>query len=196
MFIVIDNLAEIIFMLVFLQIASLVGSPDQLNGVTKTFSSCLFLCYLIGFLWQSIYFGLNPTDVAYKWNITPGIIMLVVRVVIWVLFMVLAIFSGYYNTDRRWFLAVFAPAGCVYFLIIPFMVVCLSGAPFTYQWKVVLGFTQTFYFLVYCYFLALATPNPFSTRINGISFYVRKVASDLSHGNVNFLNRVDQEDDL
>ena len=183
-------------MLIAIQIASLVGSPDQLNFVTKCATLVMLGVYLFGFFWQEIYAGLNPTELVYKWNSTPGIIMLAARIVIWAMFITLGAMSAYYNTDRRWFLAVFIVAFSVWFLILPFMVIVMAGANYIYQWKTVLGVTETFYFLLYCFFIVLATPNPISTRINGISFYIRKVASELSTGNINFMNRLDEEDDL
>lgn len=181
------NISEIGIMVSFLQIASLVGSPDKMNPIVQLLAGLLVGLYMIFFLWQEIYEGLNPTSLLYKWETTPGIIMLVDRIVIWFMFVVLCVINAFRNADRRYFLGIFGGIFSIWFLCLPFMVLVMIGTKYYEKAKVVLGIVQTFYFILYCIFLLLATPNPLSSRINGVGFYVRKFANDLSSGNANFL---------
>jgi len=195
---VFENLGELCFMLILLQIACLVGTPVQLPGFVQYFGGFLLFVYLLMFFWQEIYSGLNPTELLYRWNTSPGVIMIALRVMVWIMYLICGALSALQNPDRRNFLAVFLVAYSFWFLTLPCMVLFVSGAAYIHQWKIVLGITTTVEFFLYCFFLVLAVPNPLAARINTIGFYVAHPSIAL--GNANFANQYksagESQDDL
>jgi hypothetical protein len=172
-------------MLILVQIASLCPSPVDLNRPTRSLGALLLFVYLLLFFWQEIYAGLNPTELLYRWNTKPGLLMLMLRLVAYIGFLLNGLLSCVHHADRRHFLAVFLISYSAWFLVLPFMVCVMAYAPYTLQWKVVLGVSETVEFLLYAFFLVLAIPNPIATRINGISFFVTSRVPAIK-GEVNF----------
>lgn len=111
----------------------------------------LSFVYVIFWVWQVCFPYILPQSNDYKWNCTPGIIMLCIQGLIWLYFVALSVISFLREAqnEKKFFTLVFATVFSVWFLWLPFMVSICQGVPSYDRWKVILGIKLSMQLIFY-----------------------------------------------
>ena len=168
---VLENLSELFFIVMLLQVATLCTSISELHSVTKFFCGLFIFSYFFLFLAQELYPSLHPTELTYKYDCLPGALLVFVRVLIGIYFESICLVQGISNIDRRRFLIFILLVYSTWFLALPLTVSIVGNFPFYYRWKYALGIGELVNLFGFVCFLLIATPNYVSKRFAAVPFY-------------------------